>query len=247
MGSVNPEAYPDLRFILVDNEFPKISCGIGFVQADGARLPFRDRAFDAVIVNHCLEHVADLPSALHEIGRVLQQNGSLYASVPDASTFTDRIYRWIFHGGGHINAFRNPHEIESQIAASTALRPVARRVLYTSLIYLGRHNFAGRPPRKVWLFGNGHLRFVACLTYALRLLDRAFGARTSVYGWAFYFGDIREEIATVPWTNVCVRCGTGHSSASLIANQRVQRAILTPPSYDCPVCSTWNLFTIDPL
>jgi SAM-dependent methyltransferase len=243
-GSVDPDAYGEVRFLRVDNEFPKFTC---FVQADAAHLPFRDHAFDAVIVNHSLEHIEDLPAALSEIGRVLRPPGSLYAAVPDVSSLTDRIYRWIFHGGGHVNAFRDPHELETRITAATGLKPVARRTLYTSLIYLGRHNFESSPPRKLWLFANGNLTFVAWLTYVLRRFDRAFGTCTSVYGWAFYFGNIREEIATDPWTNVCVKCGTGHSSASLLANQMVVQRRFSAQSYRCPACGTRNLFTNDPL
>jgi len=243
-GSVDPESYAGVRVIRLDYEFPKEPCGPGFVQGDGARLPFPDGLFAAVIANHSLEHIDDLASALAEIGRVLQTNGNLYVSVPDASTFTDRIYQWIFHGGGHVNGFRSADELESRIAAATGLKPVGRRLLHASLIFLGRHRYQ-RPPRKVRLFGNGNLRFIAWLTYALRRVDRVFGTRTSVYGWAFYFGNVREEIDTVPWTNVCVQCGGGHSAASLEANQRVGRTIPGVRSYDCPVCGCWNLFTED--
>ena len=45
------------------------------------------------------------------------------------------------------------------------------------------------------------------LSYACRLLDRAFGTQTSVYGWAYYFGAVVEEVETAPRTNVCLACG----------------------------------------
>ena len=245
-GSVDSESYPGVRMIRLDNEFPKFAIGDGFVQGDGARLPFGDGVFDAVIANHSLEHIDDLGGALKEIGRVVRPGGSLYVAVPDASTLTDRIYRWIFHGGGHVNGFRSAVELEVRIAGATGMKPVARRVLHTSLIFLGRHHFEARPPRKLWLFANGDLRFIACLTYMLRLVDRWFGTRSSVYGWAFYFGEIREEIATEAWTNVCVKCGTGQSSACLTVNGEVRRAFLGIHYYHCTVCGTWNLFTEDP-
>ena len=244
-GSVGTECYPGIRLIRLDNERPKFACEDGFVQGDGARLPFGDNVFDAVIANHSLEHIDDLDGALKEIGRVVRSDGSLYVAVPDASTLTDRLYRWIFHGGGHVNAFRSAGESEGLIAAVTGLKPVAMRTLYTSLIFLGRHHFHPRPPRKLWLFGNGNLRFIAWLTYALRLIDGAFGTRTSVYGWAFYFGKIHEEIASAVWTNVCVQCGSGHSSASLLVNGAVRRASLAIRCYHCPICAAWNLFTED--
>ena len=79
-----------------------------FVQTDAARLPFADRVFDAVISNHSLEHFDDLAGALAEIGRVLKPSGALYIAVPDASTFCDRLYRWLARGGGHVNPFTSP-------------------------------------------------------------------------------------------------------------------------------------------
>ncbi|HEY3743436.1 MAG TPA: methyltransferase domain-containing protein [Bryobacteraceae bacterium] len=242
-GSVAREAYPDVRIIRLDNERPK---GVDdFVVADGARLPFADHAFDAVIANHSLEHIAGLDAVLAEIGRVVRAGGSLYVAVPDASTLSDHIYQWMFHGGGHINPFRSADALEKQIASATGLRPAGRRVLCTSLVFLERHRFGPRPPRRLWLFANGHSRFLAWFAYVLRRIDFMFGTRLSVYGWAFYFGNVLEEIDTVPWTNVCVRCGAGQSSASLLANGEVSRRLVS--SYHCSSCGEWNLFTDDRL
>lgn len=75
------------------------------VLADAAALPFASASFDAVVANHSLEHFADLDGALGEIGRVLAPAGALYIAVPDATTFTDRLYRWLARGGGHVNRF----------------------------------------------------------------------------------------------------------------------------------------------
>jgi ubiquinone/menaquinone biosynthesis C-methylase UbiE len=79
-----------------------------FVQADAAQLPFRDGTFHAVVANHCLEHVENLDYALREVGRIIRRDGSLYVAVPDATTLSDRLYRWVYHGGGHINSFIVP-------------------------------------------------------------------------------------------------------------------------------------------
>src|SRR5258707_9821545 len=81
-----------------------------FVQADAAALHFADHTVAAVVSNHSLEHFEDLTSALHEIGRVLRPSGSLFVAVPDASTLTDNLYRWLARGGGHVNAFTSPTE-----------------------------------------------------------------------------------------------------------------------------------------
>ena len=49
--------------------------------ADAQALSFADASFDAVIANHMLYHVPDLPRALGEIKRVLKPGAYLYAST----------------------------------------------------------------------------------------------------------------------------------------------------------------------
>src|SRR5512138_2486018 len=98
-------APPDSLVVRVDLETRAKMPGTFFVQADAARLPFRDRAFRRVFCNHSLEHFADLGRSLDEIGRVIQAAGSLVVSVPDCRSFTDRAYRWLARGGGHVNGF----------------------------------------------------------------------------------------------------------------------------------------------
>jgi SAM-dependent methyltransferase len=51
------------------------------VQCDAQALPFGCEHFDAVIANHMLYHVPDLPRALAEIRRVLRPSGKLYAAT----------------------------------------------------------------------------------------------------------------------------------------------------------------------
>lgn len=48
---------------------------------DAQTQPFADASFDAVIANHMLYHIPDLPRALAEIRRVLKPAGYLYAST----------------------------------------------------------------------------------------------------------------------------------------------------------------------
>ena len=106
-----------------------------FVAADAARLPFA-----CVIANHSLGHIENLPDALTEIRRVLQPHGSLYVAVPDASTFSDHVYRWLAHGGGHVNAFVSSEVTGAMIAAATGLPPRAIRPLLSSFSFANRHN-----------------------------------------------------------------------------------------------------------
>jgi len=55
-----------------------------FQTADAQTLPFDDDAFDAVLANHMLYHVPDLPRALAEIRRVLRPAGRLFAATNGA-------------------------------------------------------------------------------------------------------------------------------------------------------------------
>jgi SAM-dependent methyltransferase len=52
------------------------------VIADGARLPFRDGAFDAVTCLETIEHLADAKATGNEIARVTKANGALLVTTP---------------------------------------------------------------------------------------------------------------------------------------------------------------------
>jgi SAM-dependent methyltransferase len=242
-GSFEAESYPDACVVRLDRELSLSRTRSGFIQADAAHLPFAGGSFDAIVSNHSLEHMDDLAGVLKEMGRVLRRDGGLYVAVPDASTFSDRLYRWIYHGGGHINPFRSAAALRDELARATGLRPVAVRVLCSSFGYLDRRLFQPRPPRRLWLLGNGNPKLIAVLSYAARILDRLARSRMSIYGWAFYFGRIGEHVETTTWTNVCVRCGAAHPAA-LLKESAVVRGRLWK-WYHCPECGAWNLFTKD--
>ena len=55
-----------------------------FAVADARQLPFEDGSFDAVIANHMLYHVPNLPQALSEVRRVLKPGGRLFATTNGA-------------------------------------------------------------------------------------------------------------------------------------------------------------------
>lgn len=52
-----------------------------FLQSDAQSIPFPDSMFDAVIANHMLYHVPDLPRVLFEFRRVLKPGGKLFAAT----------------------------------------------------------------------------------------------------------------------------------------------------------------------
>jgi SAM-dependent methyltransferase len=52
-----------------------------FAQSAAQALPFRDAVFDAVIANHMLYHVPDLPRTITEFRRALKPGGKLFAAT----------------------------------------------------------------------------------------------------------------------------------------------------------------------
>ena len=245
-GSFPAEYCPGAVVVRVDLELPAPGTCDGFVQADAGCLPFPDRCFDAVIANHSLEHIRGLSAALGEIGRVVRPDGSLFVAVPDASTFSDRLFRWIYQeDSGHINPFCSSDALAAGITNATGLKLSASRALYSSFEYLNRYYFPARSSWRLRAVGNGNRRCIVALSYAARLFDRVFHTRASAYGWAFYFGNVREQVEQESWSNVCVGCGAGHSAPWLQISNLVRRRWLIFQAYSCPACGSRNLFTRD--
>jgi len=237
-----PQSATAARVVRLDYKIPAGRPDGAFIQADAAHLPFPDHNFAAVISNHSLEHIDDLDGALSELGRVIHRSGSLFVAVPDASTFTDKLYRWLTRGGGHVNPFTSAEELASHIEQATGLRHVATKLLYSSLAFLNARNATGPRPRRWKLVGGGTEWSLRAYTFLSRRLDRRFGTRTSIYGWAFYFGNFSAPIDTIPWPNVCIRCGSGSPVNYLIQQNRIRSADGMFPVFDCPACGTRNSF-----
>ena len=60
-----------------------------FKVIDAQSIPYEAGAFDAVIANHMLFHVADLSATLQEIRRVLRQQGRLFAATNGRQHFLE--------------------------------------------------------------------------------------------------------------------------------------------------------------
>src|SRR5579871_1132974 len=85
----------DLLVVRLDLERPHRLGEGSYVLADASCMPFAAESFDLVVSNHSLEHFVQLEATVRDIGRVVKSNGAIYVAVPDASTFTDRVYRWL--------------------------------------------------------------------------------------------------------------------------------------------------------
>jgi len=213
------------------------------VQGDAASLPFNSAVFDAVVCNHSLEHFQHLSFSLREIGRVLKPGGFLFISVPDANTVTDRIYRWLARGGGHVNQFRSAEALVELVCRDSAVSHAATKTLCTSFSFMNRKNPHPPQPKRMVFFMWGMEWFLVTFNFLLRMLDRCFKLRTSVFGWALYFGTVAEPISNRPCVNVCVRCGQGHPSEWLRSIGSIRGFPVR--FYRCPVCGTRNFFVRD--
>lgn len=215
------------------------------VRGDARSLPFPDATFRAIVSNHSLEHFDDLPACLREIGRVIRTDGALYAAVPDSSTITDRLYRWLARGGGHVNSFTSADDLAHAIEEAVGLRHVASRTLCSSLSFLDRHNTGGRSPRRLIFLGAGYEWSLFLYVWLSRGLDRWLKTRTSIYGWALYFGNVPESLDTSTWLNVCIRCGSASPSPILRSRGFVRTVFLRFRLYRCPECGAWNPYFDD--
>jgi SAM-dependent methyltransferase len=77
---------------VIRERFPKVNVVVQDCQTD---LPFEDNYFDRVLAIHVLEHLPDLPSALHQIRRVLKPHGFFSICIPCEGGIAYRLAREI--------------------------------------------------------------------------------------------------------------------------------------------------------
>ena len=236
---------PPCRLVLLDQGAAERGLALPFVQADSHYLPFAERSFDAVIEAHCLEHVNHLDPALSELKRVLKSRCALYVSVPDASTFTDQVYRWLYLGGGHVNAFVSQEQLARRIEAQTGLVRCGVRTLYSGLHFLARRRVKQLPRRRRYLFPGLPPPVISLFASALSLLDRLLGTRLTVYGWEMYFtaGGFLSPIDLEEEHQDCSSCGSAYAAGWLRASGAARGLGV---AFRCPGCSSWNLSRLPP-
>lgn len=212
--------------------------------AESHLLPFANGSFDLVVCHHAMEHFRDAPAAIREIRRVLKQEGRLYVSVPDGSSFSDRLYRLLLCGGGHFQRFTF-ESVVSAVESATGLRLAGSRELFSSFIFLDKLNFVPAPrgrlpgpmPRRMrWLGWLPHCSFGLArwlLNIGTRLVDRCFSTALSRYGWSLAFDSETPSPEQEPGcSNVCMSCGAGMDETPA---KRIAGLL-----YRCPYCSRLN-------
>ena len=87
------------KYYMLDQQKPKNltkSKKIKFVKGDVHRLPFKDAAFDRIIVTCVLHHLADPMKALGEISRVAKQGAEISILLPADPGMLFRFARLVF-------------------------------------------------------------------------------------------------------------------------------------------------------
>jgi ubiquinone/menaquinone biosynthesis C-methylase UbiE len=69
---------------------------VGFVCADGERLPFADDSIDVLVLNHIYEHVLDADAVVAELHRVLSPRGALYLGLGNKYGVVEPHYKLPF-------------------------------------------------------------------------------------------------------------------------------------------------------
>jgi len=148
---------------------------VSYVQADAARLPFRDNGFDVVFANLLLPWANDLGVALTEVSRVLRPGGVfVFATLgPDSLLELDRA--WSGRDAyAHVHRFPDMHDVGDALVRAglrdpvldvdrLALRYTDHRKLFTDMTNVGGRN--ARRDRSPALTGKRRFReMVSALT-----------------------------------------------------------------------------------
>jgi SAM-dependent methyltransferase len=226
-GSVPYLEYPGLRFFGSD-QYPDAASArwpsnAALALADAERLPYAGATFDAAVCGFSFEHFSDPKAALIELDRVLRPGAWLHISIPRASSLQDRLYRFTYRGGGHLQRY----SLESFL-----------QLVYTHTGF----------KLEGWAPGAGGfnwLRDVPCGDFLHRLLFRSFRAWAEV-GWRpldasdfllrFRLGGACGYYRV---DYVCGRCGSAISPLDESAHRLSQAPC--SPTWLCPSCSFENV------
>lgn len=222
----------------------RIQCLVG----SGDHLPIQSGSLAMVIANHVFEHVENPAAVAAEISRVLKTSGVLFATVPHGFSFSDGLYRWWTGGGGHIQRYTF-QSFERTVENNSDMALLFARRLYSSFSFLNpnptaQEHLIPRSQSLRYLPRIVRLALLSGMNLFTRATDFIFGARASLYGWAFYFGKpgaVLPAVQMEEMINVCAFCGSGHSYAWLEYHRKV-RWRFGLRTYVCEQCGCRNLY-----
>lgn len=110
------------RLVVVDVERAMLARargrGLACVQADAARLPFRDGVADLACAVDAFHHFPDQDAALREARRVLAQGGRLVVEEFDPATAAGRAIAFVERLARFGSRFHAPEALAARLAAS---------------------------------------------------------------------------------------------------------------------------------
>lgn len=117
---------------------PAPVCFIPTIKGRAENLPFKDRVFDTIVMNHVLEHFENPSEILKEVHRVLKDGGKLIVCVPNKDSYTSiikgRKYSYVYNIQ-HKFYFNLPVLRAQIITANFEIQCVRGTVLLASFFY----------------------------------------------------------------------------------------------------------------
>lgn len=249
-------SYTQAKVISIDLDFGSDSLQQNAyrVLSDAHHIPVKSDSINVIIASHTLEHFEHVEQVLSEIRRILKKDGKLWAAIPDGYSLNDRLYRFLFQGGGHVNRFSLQPFCQA-VKRYTGMHATFGKQLYSGFQYLFQP--AWHDNKKAPTF----IKIIACLphlprtllvtaiNYISRLSDNFFKTSLSSYGWELLFefpstdkhnGCRQNQIKWVQsFINVCAFCGNGHMEITLTPT--LERKFIWQ-LYRCTVCGRKNVY-----
>lgn len=218
-GTLSYQAFPQLKFFGADQYAHTGTLGwpanASLALADAERLPWRDAAFAAAICGFSFEHFRDPRAVLRELYRVVRRGGLLHLSIPRHTSVEDRLYRFTFKGGGHLQRYT----LES----------------FTEMVYeetgFKLETFVVAPAGFTWLRDVPWGDFILRLLYrSFRAWQRATGRSPLASGSYLLLFRLGERHPAPRVRCVCAQCGDLIAEHPAAAGGR----------WRCPRCGFWN-------
>lgn len=112
-------------------------------QADILKLPFKDNSIEEVYASHVLEHLAkkEVPLALSEIYRVLQENGKFTIIVPDLIWCMNNFLNSPDHYGFPLDAIYGNQEHEGEFHKTGFTMEMLKILVTSSKLHITKSEY----------------------------------------------------------------------------------------------------------